>query len=188
MNARLYLNKQQVAFIIHSKQISKISIRKCRGIARIRNKPQPVAFMGQQESESNHSLLHSYLRKSFPVRPAGLQAFLQKIRPLPCFFSPKLPLPSSLYPLPPYPVPIFFGKPLLALLFLTSAAWPSNHQHGPCHLHASPCSSSPMSGRGPPTCLGCCQLLVMRRHPSNVIKTFKKTKSPPALQKGSTPP
>ena len=34
--------------------------------------------------------------------------------------------------------------------------------------------------RGPPTCLGCYQLLVMRRPPSNVIQ---KTKGPPSSSK-----
>ena len=37
----------------------------------------------------------------------------------------------------------------------------------------------------PPTCLGCCQLLVMRRHHSNVIIYIYKPKSP-ALERGST--
>ena len=53
MNSRLYLNKQQVAFIIHPKQNNKYpNINKqCREIARIQNKTM--------------YLLHSYLRVPF---------------------------------------------------------------------------------------------------------------------------
>ena len=38
----------------------------------------------------------------------------------------------------------------------------------------------------PLTCLGCCQLLVMRRHPSNVIIYIKKKPKSPALEREST--
>ena len=61
--------------------------------------------------------------------------------PSTCFLLPPFPLSSfSLLAktspsfLRMSPVSIFLGKPLLALLFPASAAWPSNHQHGPCHL------------------------------------------------------
>ena len=39
-------------------------------------------------------------------------------------------------------------------------------------------------GKGPPICLGCCQLLVMRRHPPNVIKSLKKNLKVPDSWKG----
>ena len=57
MGSRLYINKQQVAFIIHPKQTNKYPDinKKCREIAKIQNK--------------TIYLLHSYLRVNpFPVR------------------------------------------------------------------------------------------------------------------------
>ena len=41
---------------------------------------------------------------------------------------------------------------------------PSDHQHGRPSWLAASTSLSHVSGRGPPICLGCCQLLVMRMH------------------------
>ena len=39
-------------------------------------------------------------------------------------------------------------------------------------------------GKGSPICLGCCQLLEMRRHPSNVIKSLQKNLKVPGSWKG----
>ena len=55
--------------------------------------------------------------------------------------------------------------PRISSMALQSPAWPL-----PSWLAAHPISCSCFHAeRGPPTCLGCCQLLVMRRHLSNVI-------------------
>ena len=97
-------------------------------------------------------MLESYLNRtdelpsySFPFSffslfsPSSfLQASISKITPEPA--SPREKSTRDLFFLPPifffFSLFLFsfFGKPLLALLFLASAAWPSNHQHGPCHL------------------------------------------------------
>ena len=97
-------------------------------------------------------------------------------------------------PASPWLFPLFFS--FLFSLFLSSTAshyrlyyystqqvwhlWPPGL---PSWLPAST-SSSPVSGRGPPICLGCCQLLVMRRHPPNVIKSLKKYLKVPGSWKG----
>ena len=61
MSSRFYINKQQVAFIIHPKQTNGYPNinKKCRGIARIRN--QTI------------NLLHSYLRVPFSSKVLFLQ-------------------------------------------------------------------------------------------------------------------
>ena len=53
----------------------------------------------------------------------------------------------------------------------------SDHQHGQPSWLAASTSLSHVSGRGPPICVGCCQLFVMRRHPPNVIKSLKVSSS-----------
>ena len=55
--------------------------------------------------------------------------------------------------------------PRISSMALQSLAWPL-----PSWLAAHPISRSCFHAeKGPPTCLGCCQLLVMRGPPSNVI-------------------
>ena len=119
-------------------------------------------------------------------------------------FIPPLPSSQSSLPfpgvcLPPekkllealHPPPLFFFLLLssLASHYLLpcsslSKYGTSDHQHGQPSWLAASTNSSHVSGRGPPICLGCCQLLVMRRHPPNVIKSLKKNLKVPGSWKG----
>ena len=56
------------------------------------------------------------------------------------------------------PVFVFLSKPSPTLLFLHQPAWLLNHLHGR-PSHPLPCAWDPCMERGPPTHLGCCQLL-----------------------------
>ena len=107
-----------------------------------------------------------------PSRPSSL-----KLSSSPLFFPPFSFFLSSYFYLPQQATT---GSTIAPL----SKYGTSDHQHGLPSWLAASTSSSPMSGRGPPICLGCCQLLVMRRHPPNVIKSLKKLKSPRLLKGG----
>ena len=97
------------------------------------------------------------------------------------------PLPSSYQPRPTQkssPL-VYFCLPQQVM---TSSTTPLVSKHGvPNHQHGRPylLQLVPCMERGPHTLLGCCQLLqVMRRHPSNAIKTLKTTTSLRLLKGG----
>ena len=109
MNSGLYLNKQQVAFIIHPKQNNKYPNinKKCRGIVRIRNKTM--------------YLLHSYLRVPF----SGKVLFSFKRLKI----SAKKPWKTSSSAASNFSP--FFFSPRLALSFSSSLCHSSSKKHLP---------------------------------------------------------
>ena len=107
------------------------------------------------------------------------------------FFPPRLTRPPLffLFLLLSYPpVCVFLRKPLPALLFTRQRARRFPTTSMVRHFPASPCSSSPMSGRGPPHLPRVLPAASDEEAPFQCYYIYIKKKKPksPALERGST--
>ena len=144
--------------------------------------------MNQREQETHLKLTCSCLLSL--LSPSLVSSPLRSMEPansLPCD-------PSNGFLLPRYQTPLSYMLSLSCFYLPQQATTRSTippsanmaslpHQHGRPSRLCRVCEAALLAERGPLTCLGCCQLLVMMRPLSNVIK---KLKVPRLLKEGST--